>query len=164
MISRQRVEHRCVTVRNDLLRESIIYARLCTPIYMCDCFLFIVGRTTWARHIVGAESSWTDRQTRVTVMSLLDGIPRLDVSLDGDQLQAESQKVLATLRPAWNLNSIRYMVSSKFSTPLPGQEIRGIQPMRFKCWTSVEDGGPTLKRHWMNAPFFAGITQQPTWV
>ena len=23
--------------------------------------------------------------------------------------------------------------------------------MLFQCWASVEDGGPTLKRHWLNA-------------
>ena len=28
---------------------------------------------------------------------------------------------------------------------------RGIHPMLFRCWTSVEDGGPTLKQHWVNA-------------
>ena len=29
--------------------------------------------------------------------------------------------------------------------------IQGIHPMLFLCWTSVEDGGPKLKRHWINA-------------
>ena len=24
--------------------------------------------------------------------------------------------------------------------------------MLFQCWASVEDGGPTLKQHWVNAP------------
>ena len=24
--------------------------------------------------------------------------------------------------------------------------------MLFQCWASVEDGGPTLKQHWMNVP------------
>ena len=33
----------------------------------------------------------------------------------------------------------------------PTQQTRGIHPMLFQCWASVEDGGPTLKRHWGNA-------------
>ena len=26
--------------------------------------------------------------------------------------------------------------------------------MLYQCWASVEDGGPTLKQHWANAPCF----------
>ena len=29
--------------------------------------------------------------------------------------------------------------------------IRGIHPVLFQCWTSVEDGGTTMKQHWVNA-------------
>ena len=29
----------------------------------------------------------------------------------------------------------------------------GIHPMPFQCCASVEDGGTTLKRHWVNATF-----------
>ena len=32
------------------------------------------------------------------------------------------------------------------------QQTRGIYPMLLQCWATVEDGGPTLKQHWMNAP------------
>ena len=31
------------------------------------------------------------------------------------------------------------------------QQTRVIRPMLFQCWTSVEDAGPTLKRHWANS-------------
>ena len=33
--------------------------------------------------------------------------------------------------------------------------------MLFQCWASVEDGGPTLKQHWTNAPCLLG-KHQPT--
>ena len=36
------------------------------------------------------------------------------------------------------------------------QQTQGIQPMLFQCCASVEDGGPTLKRHWMNDPCLLG--------
>ena len=36
------------------------------------------------------------------------------------------------------------------------KETRGIHPMLFQCWASVEDGGPTLKQHWVNAPCLLG--------
>ena len=32
------------------------------------------------------------------------------------------------------------------------QQTQGIPPMLFQCWTTVEDGGPTLEQHWENAP------------
>ena len=28
--------------------------------------------------------------------------------------------------------------------------------MLFKCWASVEDGGPTFKQHWVNASCLLG--------
>ena len=31
------------------------------------------------------------------------------------------------------------------------QQTRGNHPMLFQCWTSVEDGEPTLEQHWVNA-------------
>ena len=31
------------------------------------------------------------------------------------------------------------------------QQPRDIVPMVFQCWSSVENGGPTLKQHWVNA-------------
>ena len=37
------------------------------------------------------------------------------------------------------------------------QQTRGIHPMLFQCWTNVEDGGPTLKQHWVNSPCFQGV-------
>ena len=33
---------------------------------------------------------------------------------------------------------------------------RDIHPMLFQCWASVEDGGPTLKQHWVNSPCLQG--------
>ena len=29
--------------------------------------------------------------------------------------------------------------------------------MLFLCWASVEDGGPTLKQHWVNASCLLGM-------
>ena len=37
------------------------------------------------------------------------------------------------------------------------QQTRGIRPMLFQCWASVEDVGPTLKQHWVNASCLLGI-------
>ena len=34
------------------------------------------------------------------------------------------------------------------------QQTRGIQKMMFQCWTSVEDGGATLKQHWVGLIIF----------
>ena len=34
-----------------------------------------------------------------------------------------------------------------FVLELPREQTRGIHPMLFQCWTSVEDGGPALKQH-----------------
>ena len=36
------------------------------------------------------------------------------------------------------------------------QQTRGIRPTLFQCWASVEDGGPTLKQDWVNAPCLLG--------
>ena len=36
------------------------------------------------------------------------------------------------------------------------QQTRNIHPLLFQCWASVEDGGPTLKQHWVNAPSLLG--------
>ena len=36
------------------------------------------------------------------------------------------------------------------------QQTRGIHPMLFQCWASVEDGGPSLKQHWVNSPYLQG--------
>ena len=38
------------------------------------------------------------------------------------------------------------------------QQTRGIHPMLLQCWASVEDGGPTLKQHWVNAPCLLGAS------
>ena len=38
------------------------------------------------------------------------------------------------------------------------QQKRGIHPMLYQCWTSVEDGGPTLKEHWVNTSCLLGIS------
>ena len=40
--------------------------------------------------------------------------------------------------------------SSAFSQPA-SQPSQDIYPMLFQCWASVEDGGPTLTQHWVNA-------------
>ena len=37
------------------------------------------------------------------------------------------------------------------------QQTRGIHQMLFQCWASVEDGGPTLKQHWMNVSCLPGM-------
>ena len=36
------------------------------------------------------------------------------------------------------------------------QQKRYIDSMLFQCWTSVADGGPTLKRHWVNISCLLG--------
>ena len=36
------------------------------------------------------------------------------------------------------------------------KQTRGIHSMLFQCWASVEDAGPTLKRHWVNASCLLG--------
>ena len=33
---------------------------------------------------------------------------------------------------------------------LPATTRHSPNPMPFQCWASVEDGGPTLKQHWLN--------------
>ena len=38
------------------------------------------------------------------------------------------------------------------------QRTRGIHPMLFHCWASVEDGGPTLKQQGVNALCLLGWT------
>ena len=35
---------------------------------------------------------------------------------------------------------------------------RGIHPMLFQCWASVEDGEPTLKQYWVNISCLLGLT------
>ena len=40
-------------------------------------------------------------------------------------------------------------------------QTRDIQPVLEKCWTSVEDGGPTLNQHWVNVLYFLGINCIP---
>ena len=37
-----------------------------------------------------------------------------------------------------------------FCIMVSSQQQRGIHPMLFQCWASVEDGGPTLQRHRVN--------------
>ena len=48
------------------------------------------------------------------------------------------------------------IIACRLSTPAgynrPRQQTRGIHPMLFQCWASVEDAGPTLKQHWVDAP------------
>ena len=46
----------------------------------------------------------------------------------------------------------------------PTQQTRGIHPMLLQCWASVEDGGPTLKQHWVNAPCLLGRQVSPSWL
>ena len=60
-------------------------------------------------------------------------------------------------------SSIVYMWDSSVSVKCdyafslsPSRHTRGIHPMLFQCWASVEDGGPTLKRHWINASCLLG--------
>ena len=33
--------------------------------------------------------------------------------------------------------------------------------MLFQCWASVEDGGPILKQHWVNASCLLGCVTKP---
>ena len=37
------------------------------------------------------------------------------------------------------------------------KQTRGIHPILFQCWASVEDVGPTLKRHWVKASCLLGL-------
>ena len=43
----------------------------------------------------------------------------------------------------------RMIIHEGSSHPL---QTRYIHPMLFQCWASVEDGGATLKQHWVNVP------------
>ena len=36
---------------------------------------------------------------------------------------------------------------------ISSQQTRGVHPLLFQCCASVEDGGPTLKQHWVKRPF-----------
>ena len=38
----------------------------------------------------------------------------------------------------------------------PTQQNGDVDPMLFKCWPSVVDGGPALKQHWFTASFLLG--------
>ena len=42
------------------------------------------------------------------------------------------------------------------------QQTWGIRPMLFQCRASVEDGGPTLKQHWVNV-LCSGYQVSSTW-
>ena len=50
----------------------------------------------------------------------------------------------------------------KLPWPLPFSSFGFIQKtwgnhlMLFQCWASIEDGGPTLKQHWVNSPCLLG--------
>ena len=35
-------------------------------------------------------------------------------------------------------------------------QMRGVHPMLFQCWASIEDGGPTLKQHWVRVSCVLG--------
>ena len=37
------------------------------------------------------------------------------------------------------------------------QKTRDIHPLRFQCWASVEGGGPTLKKQWVNVLCLLGL-------
>ena len=62
-----------------------------------------------------------------------------------------------------------------YAGPLPGQchihspgiQSREIHPMLFQCWASVEDGGLTLKQHWVDASCLLGryliLVKKPRW-
>ena len=38
----------------------------------------------------------------------------------------------------------------------PAQQARDVEPLLFKCWANVEDGGSTLKQHWLNVSCLLG--------
>ena len=40
------------------------------------------------------------------------------------------------------------------------QQTRGAQPVLVYRWANVEDGGPTLKQHWLNASCLLGLRIQ----
>ena len=50
-----------------------------------------------------------------------------------------------------------YQIHDEFIFCIITQQTRGIHPMLFQCWASVEDGVPTLKQLWVNAPCLLSI-------
>ena len=64
----------------------------------------------------------------------------------------------------WDIHSWHKLVFLKTDTHIylcdfykqSTQQARDIYPMLFQCWANVEDGGPTLKQLWVNAPCLLG--------
>ena len=48
----------------------------------------------------------------------------------------------------YSVGSERYVVFSDIS-----QQTRGIDPMLFQCWPTVDDAGPTLNQHRVNVTY-----------
>ena len=66
-------------------------------------------------------------------------------------------------------NMLHFFKECKYDMPIScgidglliTQQIGGIHPMLFQCWASVEDGGPALKQHRMNASCLLGRASRP---
>ena len=80
---------------------------------------------------------------------------------DGNKLSPTTSSLL-------NLVCIIKMIASRgmyiaiveFVRRMLIQQARGIRPLLFQCWASVEDFGPTLKQQSVNASCFLG---RSTW-
>ena len=48
------------------------------------------------------------------------------------------------------------------SAVITAKQTRAVDPMLYKCWADVEDGGPTIKQRWLNVSrLLGGIRQTP---
>ena len=60
------------------------------------------------------------------------------------------------------INSVLYQRICMIERPLLSQLTRGIHPVLFQCWASVEDGVPTLNIALGECPVFARMMLVPT--
>ena len=57
---------------------------------------------------------------------------------------------IISIREKVKISMIHEIVSTDCLLICLSQQTRGIHPMLFQCWASVEDDGPTLKQHLVN--------------
>ena len=123
-----------------------------TTIDACVWFFHfcLTDRNSWRAKMTSRSSSdttlfalWaaTFRQIRLFLASLMfSNCSRED---DG-QLRVGQDRCFPIRRD--------YRIKTSVKIPshiLPNKH--GIHPILFQCWASVEDGGPTLIQHWVNA-------------
>ena len=120
----------------------------------------VLGRPSWGTRPHGLYSSiqlpWG--MTNL-VHNSLPLKARVDGKYDGLQRQHISLALRrSTAEPTGNVFMNAYKIPVSIETSQSSHQTRGIHPMLIQCWASVEDGGPTLKQHWVNAPCLLGPT------